>query len=360
MWGSWSSSAGSARVNSGQQNNGTIPWSLRRNIILVCGALGLVIALVTAVLHWTSESGTPAPPRLLIYSTLVALSGFLVLLEAGPGRSRWTVYTPWAVYGALLAAIAVGPLFLAPWLLSATAAFALAAVLAGLGGLRGLLIRTGTAFVAGLASFAFLWLPLTAGGRQIPESEFRSLDLQAHSVLTDIPLHDAWVVHLPGGGDGRSLQDVREIALGHAPADVSTIVAGLIGIRMAIGGALNLDSRSYSIPASSYSHLLAATGSMLPPAMGEAQRGLFRPVYMLENEALIEMSNRTGLAYIAAALRPAEQGGYRLYWGIYVKETSWLTPLYMALIDPFRRHVIYPAALSDIARTWRSRYAERG
>lgn len=329
-------------------------------MILICGGLGVVIALVTAVLHWTSGSGAPAPPRILIYSFLVALSGFLVLLEAGTGRSRWTLYTPWAIYGALLAAIAVGPLFLAPWLLAAAAMFAVAALLAGLGGLRGLLLRTGTAFVAALASFAFLWLPLTAGGRQIPESEFRALDLQAHSVLTDIPLHDAWVVDLPGGGAGRTLHDVREIALDHAPADISTIVAGLVAIRVAIGGALNLDSRSYSIPASSYSHLLAATGSMLPPALGGAPRGLFRPVYMLENEALIEMSNRTGQAYIAAVLRPADRGGYRLYWGIYVKETSWLTPLYMAVIDPFRRHVIYPAALSDIERTWRSRYAERG
>jgi hypothetical protein len=329
-------------------------------MIVACGGLGLAIALVTAILHWRSASGTPAPPRLLIYSLVAALSGLLVLLEAGPGKSRWTTYTPWAVYGALLAATAVGPLFLAPWLLAAAAAFALAAVLAGLGGLRGLLIRVGIAFVAALASFAFLWLPLTADGKQIPKSEFRALDLQVNSVLTDVPLHDAWVVRLPGGGPGRTLRDVREIALGHAPADVSTLVAGLIGIRMAIGEALNLDSRPYSLPGSSYSHLLGATGSMLPPGMGGAQPGVFRPVYMLENEALLEMTNRTARAYIAAALRPADEGGYRLYWGIYVKQTSWLTPLYMALIDPFRRHIIYPAALSDIERTWRSRYAERG
>ena len=48
--------------------------------------------------------------------------------------------------------------------------------------------------------------------------------------------------------------------------------------------------------------------------------------------------------------------GYRLYWGVYVEPVSRLTPLYMALIDPFRRFVVYPAVLRRIRRAWEERY----
>jgi hypothetical protein len=34
--------------------------------------------------------------------------------------------------------------------------------------------------------------------------------------------------------------------------------------------------------------------------------------------------------------------GYRFYLAVYVCKAGWITPVYMALIDPFRRWVIYP------------------
>lgn len=356
---------------SSRENTGTIPWSLKRYMILVSAGLGTATAGAAAAVHWSTPSGAPAPPRLLIYAVVVAFSGFLVLFEAGETRGRWILLTPWVVYGALLATVAAGPLFLAPWLLAATAAFAVAALTAGVRGLKGLAARSGIALVSALASFAFLWLPLTSGGRQISAEEFRSLDLRVHSSLADVPLHDAWVVDLPGGGEGRTLDDVRAVALQRAPADVSTIVAGLIGLRTALGDALNLDGEQYLAPSPSYAQLLAAAEQSPAPApphalrppippggipAAESSMGVFRPVYALQDEALLEMSNRTGHAYIAAALRPAPEGGYKLYWGIYVEDRSWVTPIYMALIDPFRRHLVYPAALSNIERSWRAQF----
>ena len=47
---------------------------------------------------------------------------------------------------------------------------------------------------------------------------------------------------------------------------------------------------------------------------------------------------------------------YRLYGGVYVQPVSRLTPLYMALIDPFRRFIVYPAVLRRIRRAWEERY----
>lgn len=341
------------------KGSGTIPWPLKRDIILLSAGLGTAIALVTAVVHWIPARGAPAPQRLLIFVFTATLSGFLVLLENRHGRSRWTLYTPWAIYGALLASIAVGPISLAPWLLASTACFAIAALVAGFGGFTGLAARTGLAFAAALSSFAFLWLPMTASGHRISAAEFAALELQTDSILNGLNLHDAWVVHLPGGGPGRTLEDIRNVALSTGPTDVSTIVAALIGIRVALGQALNLDEAPYLAPASSYTQLLTASGlPALPAATSSASPAIFRPVHSLENEAVIEMSNRTGHAYIAAVLRPVENGGYDLYWGIYVEKTGWLTPLYMGLVDPFRRHIVYPATLSGIKRAWQGRFGE--
>jgi hypothetical protein len=51
-------------------------------------------------------------------------------------------------------------------------------------------------------------------------------------------------------------------------------------------------------------------------------------------------------------------GGYRLYWAVYVKPASWLTPVYMALIEPFRRLIVYPAMLARVRRAWIARYPD--
>jgi hypothetical protein len=51
--------------------------------------------------------------------------------------------------------------------------------------------------------------------------------------------------------------------------------------------------------------------------------------------------------------------GYRLYSAIYVKNVSRFTPLYMALIEPFRRFVVYPAILRRLRSAWMAVYSSR-
>ena len=78
---------------------------------------------------------------------------------------------------------------------------------------------------------------------------------------------------------------------------------------------------------------------------------MFRIVYRFENEQLVEIQNRTVHAAALSAL--AEKAdGYRFYFAVYVRPQTWITPLYMGLIDPFRRWVIYPALLKKIRADW--------
>ena len=82
--------------------------------------------------------------------------------------------------------------------------------------------------------------------------------------------------------------------------------------------------------------------------------GPFRVIYEFENEALSEIINGTVHAFSLLALEPVADG-YQVCWAIYVKNVNWLTPFYMALIDPFRRILIYPILIRHIERAWMER-----
>lgn len=78
---------------------------------------------------------------------------------------------------------------------------------------------------------------------------------------------------------------------------------------------------------------------------------MFRTVYQFENEELLEIQNSTVHGAALTALTETTRG-YRLYFAVYVCQKSWITPYYMALIDPFRKWIIYPAMLKKIRANW--------
>jgi hypothetical protein len=79
-------------------------------------------------------------------------------------------------------------------------------------------------------------------------------------------------------------------------------------------------------------------------------------LYVLGDEALSELRNATVHAFLALALAPSP-GGYTLYLATYVKLVTRFTILYMALIDPFRRFVVYPALVNYVQQRWANTYA---
>jgi Protein of unknown function (DUF2867) len=95
--------------------------------------------------------------------------------------------------------------------------------------------------------------------------------------------------------------------------------------------------------------------SLVPAGTPEA---FFRVVYRFENEILLEVVNRTVHAASLSALRRTENC-YRFYFAIYVRKISWITPVYMALIDPFRKWVVYPAILKRVRESWDATFGTR-
>jgi hypothetical protein len=79
--------------------------------------------------------------------------------------------------------------------------------------------------------------------------------------------------------------------------------------------------------------------------------GFFRVVYRFENEQLVELINRTVHAAALSALVETATA-YRFYFGVYVRSVSRFTPFYMALIDPFRKLIVYPSLLRSVLARW--------
>ena len=188
-------------------------------------------------------------------------------------------------------------------------------------------------------------------GLRVKPADFQRLNLCCHALLNDVPLHDVWAIPLTGGGPGRSVRDARAILLGHRRSPTNFAVRGLFALRWALGRAFGWDDERHDPPGVSYVHRLAEADrsqSQVPPGTRE---GPFRVLYVFDDEALSELRNATVHAFLALALT-ARAGGSTLYLAIYVKPVNRFTALYMALIDPFRRLLVYPSLGRYIQRTW--------
>jgi Protein of unknown function (DUF2867) len=192
-------------------------------------------------------------------------------------------------------------------------------------------------------------------GTRVEPIDFQRLNLRCHALLSDVPLHDVWAIPLDGGGPGRSMQDARAVLFGdRRPPNLA--VRGLFALRWTLGRAFGWDDERHSPSSASYVNRLAETDRAQSRVAPGTREGRFRVLYVLGEEALSEIRNATVHAFLALALIPSA-GGYTLYLAIYVKPVSRLTALYMALIDPFRRRIVYPALSRQVQQRWSRTYA---
>ena len=193
-------------------------------------------------------------------------------------------------------------------------------------------------------------------GMRVKPVDFQRLNLRCHALLSDVPLHDVWAIRLDGGGPGRSIQDARAILFGdRRPPNLA--VRGLFALRWALGRAFGWDDKRHNPSGVSYVNRLAEADRSQSQVAPGTREGRFRVLYVLGEEALSELRNATVHAFLVLALTP-RAGGYTLYLAIYVKPVSRLTTLYMALIDPFRRLIVYPSLGRQVQQRWSRTYAQ--
>ena len=190
--------------------------------------------------------------------------------------------------------------------------------------------------------------------------EFERLPLRVHTFLTGVQLHDVWSVDLPRWRPGVMLDEFIQTP-GKCKLDAcgcskssslftpSLFVRAMLDIRFFVGRFFGWD-REPATTATFATRLTDTDHSKSMVAAGTSD-GLFRVVYCFENEQLLELINRTVHAAALSALVETATT-YRFYLGIYVSNVSRFTPFYMALIDPFRRLIIYPSLLRSVRARW--------
>ena len=193
--------------------------------------------------------------------------------------------------------------------------------------------------------------------RATPE-EYRRLALRAHSLLADVPLHDVWWVALPCDDCSCTMQDVRSVFEAVRSAQpLNPPVRALFALRGLLGRLFRWDS-----PSSDKEDWSDEEKWSFRTRLTEADReqslvepgtldGPFSVLYVHPTEAVSEIRNATVHAFLVWALEPTPDG-YQLFWAIHVLPVSAWTRPYLALIDPFRRWLVYPALLRRIHEGW--------
>jgi hypothetical protein len=189
---------------------------------------------------------------------------------------------------------------------------------------------------------------------QISTREFERLPLRVHDFLAGVPLHDVWAVDLPRTRFGITLDEFLRTQSAR-PFAPSPFVRALLNIRLLVGRLLGWDCEPAATAWETFATRLTSADRSKSLAPAATNAGLFRVVYRFENEELLELINRTAHAAALSALVETANG-YRFYFAVYVRSVSRFTPFYIALINPFRKLIVYPSLLRTIRANWNRNY----
>ncbi len=185
---------------------------------------------------------------------------------------------------------------------------------------------------------------------RISTQEFERLPLRVHDFLAGVPLHDVWAVDLPRTRSGITLDEFLRTASTRV-CTLSPVVRALLNVRLFVGRLLGWDREPVACAWETFATRLTTADRSKSLTLAGTREGLFRIVYRFENEQLLEVINRTAHGAALSALVETASA-YRFYFGVYVRSVGRFTPVYMALIDPFRKLVVYPSLLRTVRATW--------
>jgi uncharacterized protein DUF2867 len=182
---------------------------------------------------------------------------------------------------------------------------------------------------------------------------YRQKPLRVHSFLAGIPLRTLEQAELPGGREGMTIQEISDMVgfSGEVEMKVGQVTEALFRLRTLIGRILRWDEPKRLIESASFIPRLSDDDRARSLIVPGKRAGISRILYQFENEMLGEIINRTVHCFwLMATERTAN--GYALWFAVYVKKLNWFTPIYMALISPLLKWIIYPAMLKGVRRRW--------
>jgi hypothetical protein len=186
-------------------------------------------------------------------------------------------------------------------------------------------------------------------------------------LASDFKLLDVWGFAIEAdSAKGETFSEFVALTAAVGSSTDSRATRALVGIRELLGRAFGWDESKHTLPIpgcreTTVSERLIdadhARNRVASLSLPRQQLVDLKGIYLFEDEALFEFSNRTihGLLHFAWVELPG--GGHTPRLGVYVKSRGRLSDLYLTAIWPFRHWIVYPAWTGRIAREWRKAHA---
>ncbi len=192
------------------------------------------------------------------------------------------------------------------------------------------------------------------------EAEFEQLPLYAHRFLAGVPIHSIDRLELPGGRSGMTILEIKEKAgFKTAKLEAGRVTRFLFWLRGEIGKLFGWDDAPELVSSVSYLSRIdedQRKRSLVTP--GERE-GISRVLYCFEHEFLAEIINKTVHCFWLMTATPTPSG-YVLYTTVYVQRLNWFTPVYMTLVGPILKWIVYPALQKSMLAQWESSETSNG
>jgi len=184
-------------------------------------------------------------------------------------------------------------------------------------------------------------------------NEFKYRPWRAHTFLAGVPLRTLERIDLRGGREGMTIGEFTEITGfgGEKEMKFGPVTQALFWLRGLIGRIFGWDDVPDLTASISYISKLSVEDrarSLVSP--GKAS-GISRILYQFDDEMLGEIINRTVHCFWLMAIDRTSTG-YTLWMAVYVRRLNAFTPVYMALISPVLKWIIYPALRRTIEERW--------
>jgi Protein of unknown function (DUF2867) len=192
---------------------------------------------------------------------------------------------------------------------------------------------------------------------RIPNAVHESRGWRIGEIVPDFTLLDVW--SLPMHGTAEDSQRAVSLAASLDPANARSPAArALWQLRWQLGRLFHWDevTAPLPIPGTNQTSLTERLPEDLRDTASDLHFGSvpFRPLYRTGNEFAAELSNHTVHGVLHLGWVEECRGRYRGEMAVYIKTRGRFGTAYMALINPFRHWIVYPALMRQIERAWKA------
>ena len=217
--------------------------------------------------------------------------------------------------------------------------------------------------------FFFLVFTFSVQAQNITKKTHFSHPWKVHEIAKDFKLLDVW--EFPIVGDKTKNQDFSFFlkVMQQPPKNRVTsffsfrylLARLLVFLRVYLGESFGLDKNVNSLPIPGSTEISIKERlsdedqirSLVESSEeGEPKRGIWRTVYLYENEMLTELSNDTVHALMHFGWVHKSGNHYTVQLAVYEKSRGNFGEFYMKLIMPFRHVIVYPAMMDEVKKRW--------